>query len=61
MPEYKLYRLDGAGQIAGAPDQFTAGDDDAALAEARSRRPGANAELWQGRRLVSRLEPGTSA
>jgi len=55
MPDYKLYRLDGAGQIAGAAEQFSAADDDAAMAAARARRGDGSAELWQGRRLVARL------
>ncbi|QIK78173.1 hypothetical protein G7077_03850 [Sphingomonas piscis] len=55
MPEYKLYRLDGAGQIASAPEYFDALDDDAALAVAQQRRGTGSAELWQGGRLVQRL------
>ena len=55
MPEYKMYHLDGGGRIAGAPQEFVADDDDAALAEARRRQKGMAAELWQGRRLLKRL------
>jgi len=55
MLDYKLYRLDGAGQIAGAPEQFGATDDDAALVEAQGRCRGGAGELWEGRRLVKRL------
>ncbi len=55
MPDYKLYRLDGAGQIAGAPEFYTADTDDAARAEADKRRGQGHAELWEGRRLVGRL------
>ena len=55
MPHYKLYRLDGRGQIDRAPDEFVADDDGSALAEADSRRAGGRAELWQGNRLIRRL------
>ena len=55
MPDYKLYRLDRAGQIASAPEVFDAADDDAALAIAAERQGDASAELWEGRRLVQRL------
>ena len=57
MPNYKLYRLDGAGQIARAPEQFDAADDHAAAVEADTRRCGSAAELWESRRLVRRF-PG---
>ena len=57
MPDYKMYHLDGEGRIAGAPQEFVAGDDDAALAEAHGRQRGMSAELWQGRRLLARLKP----
>jgi hypothetical protein len=55
MPDYKLYRLDHAGQIISAPDQFVSEDDEAALAEAEKLRDGGRAELWESRRLVRRL------
>lgn len=55
MPDYKLYHLDGSGRIAGAPEEFVADDDTAAMTEANSRRRGASVELWQGRRLLGRL------
>jgi hypothetical protein len=55
MPDYKMYHLDAGGRIAGAPQEFVATDDDAALAEARERQRGMSAELWQGRRLLARL------
>ena len=55
MQDYKLYRLDGAGQIARAPEFFAAADDDAAVSEGERRRAGSPAELWEGRRLIARL------
>jgi hypothetical protein len=55
MPDYKLYRLDGAGQISRAPEFFAAPSDEAAVAEAECRREEAPAELWEGRRLIARL------
>lgn len=58
MPDYKIYHLDQDGRIAGAPQEFVATDDHAALAEAQSRQAGWSAELWQGRRLLARLPHG---
>ena len=55
MPDYKMYHLDREGRIAGAPQEFVAVDDDAALSEAHGRQGGMSAELWQGRRLLARL------
>jgi hypothetical protein len=55
MPLYKLYHLDGNGQIARAPDEFDVESDQAAMAEAERRRAGAPAELWQAQRLVRRV------
>ncbi len=55
MPDYKLYRLNSAGQIAAAPEHYEAADDEAAIAVAEERRISAAAELWEGRRLVKRL------
>ena len=55
MTEYKLYHMDQNGQIDGAPDQVGQEDDDAAVAEADTRRGGGRAELWQAKRLVRRF------
>jgi hypothetical protein len=55
MPEYKLYRLDGAKRIARAADVLSADSDDAALAAARTLGMASACEIWQGRRLVATI------
>jgi hypothetical protein len=57
MAEYKLYGLDGAGQIAGAPEFIRASDDAEAIAHAEARQSTAGAELWRGARLVHIIRP----
>jgi hypothetical protein len=49
---YRLYRLDGAGQIDGA-EWLEASDDAEACRMASERHPSGKYELWEGRRLVS--------
>ena len=56
MPEYKLYRLDGAKRIARAAEVLSADSDDQALAAARTLA-NCSFEIWQGRRLVATI-PG---
>ena len=53
MPNYRLYRLDGAGKIANA-EWIEASEDDEALREAQSRADSGSFELWQQNRLVQR-------
>ncbi len=57
MADYRLYRLDGADQIAGAAEPIVADDDETAVAMARAARSRSPLELWQGRRLVARIDP----
>ena len=52
LPNYRLYRLDGAGRISAA-EWIEAADDDAARASARRECAG-RFELWQRNRLVER-------
>jgi hypothetical protein len=56
LAEYKLYMLDGSGQIAGVPVVIEAPSDDQAIAQARERKKRAPAELWRGSRLIARLD-----
>jgi hypothetical protein len=52
---YRLYKLTD-GHVTEPPINITAGSDDAALEEAKKKRlAGQDFELWQGERLVSRL------
>ena len=55
MARYKVYCIDGGEKVVSAAS-FEADDDDAALAAVRERHDGYKCELWQGERLVSRLD-----
>jgi len=52
---YRLYGLDGVRKVASA-EWIEADDDDAAVEVARDRLDGRPCEVWQGPRLVARLE-----
>jgi hypothetical protein len=54
MHDYKLYYLDEAGHIVQAV-VLNADDDEAAVAEAESRRDQRRMELWRRARLVREL------
>ena len=51
LPSYRLYRLDGAGNIVSA-DWIAADADDEAERYARERSPDGRFELWERGRLV---------
>ena len=53
VTNYRLYRLDGAGRIAGA-DWIEAPDDEQAVRQARLRASGGRFELWDKQRLILR-------
>ena len=53
MPNYRLYRLDGAGKIVSA-DWIEADADADALRLAQDRAQGGRFELWEQRRLIRR-------
>lgn len=59
MPDYRLYCLDGVNKVASA-DWIEADDDTAAIEVAKERLDGHDCELWEGRRLVTRLDFKTS-
>jgi hypothetical protein len=61
MPEYKLYRLDGAKRIARAADVLSADSDEQAVAAARRLAKTGACEIWQGRRLVATIPAGAKA
>ena len=52
---YRLYCLDGVNKVASA-DWIEADDDRAAIEAATERHDGYECEVWQGRRLVARLD-----
>jgi hypothetical protein len=58
MPEYKLYRLDGAKRIARAAEMLSADSDEAALTAARKLTKTGSFEIWQGGRLVATIPAG---
>jgi hypothetical protein len=54
LPNYRLYRLDGAGKITNA-EWIEASADDEAKREAASRTESGSFELWEKNRLVERF------
>lgn len=55
LPTYRLYRLDGAGRISSAEWIEAAGDEEA-RSIARRDPASPRYELWQGPRLVGRVD-----
>ena len=55
MANYRIYCLDGANQVASA-EWIEADDDQAAIETAKDTHGGKECELWQGRRLIARLD-----
>ena len=55
MASYRLYCLDGANKVASA-DWIEADDDEGAIAVAKDIHDGFECEVWQGGRLVARLD-----
>ena len=55
MAGYRLYCLDGLGKVASAEWVDAAGDE-AAIEGAKKTHDGFECELWQGKRLVARLD-----
>ena len=55
MTGYRLYGLDGVRKVASG-EWFDADDDEAAIEVAKNMMDGRECELWQGRRLVARLD-----
>ena len=53
VPQYRIYHLDGIGRVS-STEWLDADGDKAAIAAARNHGT-AQCELWQGRRLVTRL------
>jgi hypothetical protein len=55
MVKYRLYSLDGTGNLE-FPEQFAAATDQEAIATAREmKRTALQCEVWEGRRLVAVL------
>ena len=55
MADYRLYGLDGVNKVASG-EWFQAEDDQTAIEAAKAMMDGHDCELWQGSRLVARIE-----
>ena len=55
MSAYRVYCLDGAGKVWAA-EWIEAEDDSAALAAAREINGAIRYEIWEGQRLVGRIQ-----
>lgn len=55
MPSYRVYCLDGAKKVTRA-EWIEADDDDSALLAARQFDDAVQCEVWQGRRLIGRVD-----
>jgi hypothetical protein len=55
VASYRLYCLDGLSKVASG-EWFEADDDQAAIEVAKDTHDGFECELWQGKRLVARLD-----
>jgi hypothetical protein len=55
VASYRLYCLDGLSKVASG-EWFDADDDQAAIEVAKDTHDGFECELWQGKRLVARLD-----
>ena len=54
-PNYRVYCLDGVNKVVSA-EWMDAGDDEEAIAAVRATYPEYDCELWDGRRLVAKIE-----
>jgi hypothetical protein len=54
MPDYRLYRLDGAGKFTSS-HEFTAGSDEEALNLVSAMGLPVRCELWERSRMVGKL------
>jgi hypothetical protein len=57
MLEYRIYTVKKDGHLAGLPAVIECQNDEAAVAEAKQRLDRLVVEVWQGARVVIRLEP----
>ena len=53
---YRYYRLDATGHLHCA-DWFSAENDEHAIERIHIAHPNAKCEIWEGKRLVAKLEP----
>ena len=55
MANYRVYCLDGLNKVAAA-EWLEADDDEGAIEQVKDRHDGYKCELWDGDRLVARLD-----
>lgn len=55
MTGYRLYGLDGVNKVASG-EWCEADDDEAAIEVAKKMMDGHDCEVWEGKRLVARIE-----
>jgi hypothetical protein len=55
MPEYRIYTLTDANEIAGPSQDVTCENDQEAIQQAKQLLNGLDIEGWQGARVVTRL------
>jgi len=59
MPEYRLYRLNAAGRVCAPGIEVMLVDDAEAVVEALRLDHADVIEIWCGKRLVTRVHPGS--
>lgn len=57
MPEYRIYTVKKDGHFVGPPKVVECPNDEAVIAEAKQLLNGLRIEVWQGPRVVTRLDP----
>ncbi|HEY7998150.1 MAG TPA: hypothetical protein VIE87_04945 [Pseudolabrys sp.] len=57
MPEYRFYRINDKGHIAGPAEGNEFPNDEAATKQAKQLLNGHDIEIWQGTRIVAYLVP----
>ncbi len=60
MSAYRLYHIDGGGRFSAA-EWIEADSDEAALDAARGLGKSIAGELWQGQRLIGRIDSGPAS
>jgi hypothetical protein len=57
VPEYRIYNLEQNGEVVIARVDLTLESDEIAVLQAEKLIVGETVEVWQGDRLVTRLDP----
>ena len=54
--KYRVYSLDGSGNFLSA-EWIDADSDESAITAVQSSKPGSKCEIWDGQRMVTKIEP----